>query len=151
LLARQLNTQGIQRATELGQVFRQLNFPIKRIYTSEFYRSRQTAELLALPPTPVIDPRINHMTHNTYAPGIFFGILDIINKQPIDNQMTLIITHHPGNEPLINSGYPTFPTVSAFNWSGSYFMRINKDSTVTYAGAVTYAMFKYRRDLLLAR
>jgi phosphohistidine phosphatase SixA len=147
LLARQLNTQGVQRATALGQIFRQLNFPIKRIFTSEFYRSRQTAQLIGLPPAPVIDPRINHMTHNEYAPGIFFGILDIVKKQPIDNQMTMIITHHPGNEPLVNSGYPAFPAVSAFNWSGSYFMRVNKDSTVTYAGAVTYGMFKYYRDL----
>jgi phosphohistidine phosphatase SixA len=148
LMARQLNTQGIQRATDLGVIFKQLNLPISRVFTSEFYRSRHTADLIAATPSYTIDPRINHLTHNTYAPGIFYGVLAIINAQPIDNQMTMIVTHHPGNEPL-TTGYPTFPTVSAFNWSGSYFIHVGKDSVLTYAGAVTYAMFKYRRDLLL--
>ena len=147
-LARQLNTQGIQRATDLGVLFKQLGYPVKRVFTSEYYRSRQTADLIAATPNYTIDPRINHLTHNDYAPGIFNGVLAIAGAQPIDNQMTLIITHHPGNEPLMNNGYATFPTVSAFNWSGSYFIHIGKDSVMTYAGAVTYGMLKYHHDLV---
>ncbi|MDB5017879.1 MAG: phosphohistidine phosphatase SixA [Mucilaginibacter sp.] len=150
LLARQLNKQGIARATELGQIFKDLNYPIKRVFASEFYRARQTAALMNMGPQIQIDSRVNHITHNTYGPGLLNGVLAITQEQPVDNQMTMIVTHHPANEPPNTVGiYITFPAVSAFNWSGSYFIKYDKDGSLTFQGAVTYAMFKYWRDMKL--
>ncbi len=149
LYARQLNPQGIQRATELGQIFKDLNYPIKRVISSEYYRAIQTAMIINAGPTINIDARINHPTHNTYAPGLFNGMLAIMHAQPIDNQMTLIVSHHPINEPLLTNGYPTFPTVAAFNWTGAYFVKVASDTTITYQGSASWAMFKYWRDLKL--
>ena len=149
LLARQLNAQGITRASVLGQVFKDLNYPVKRIITSEFYRSRQTATLMNLGITPVIDSRVNHPSYNLYAPGLYKGMLAILAEQPIDNQMTLIIAHHPINELLTVTGYPSFPDVSPFNWSGAYLIKIGSDGSITYEGAASWAMFKYWHDLKL--
>lgn len=152
LLARQLNTQGVARATALGLIFKDLNYPIKRVIASEFYRARETASLINMGPQVQIDGRINHKSHNTYAPGLMNGVLEITRAQPIDNQMTLIVTHHPANEPPNTQGlYSTFPVVSAFNWSGSYFLKTDKEGSMTFQGAVTYAMFKYWRDLKLKK
>jgi len=145
-LARQLNTQGVQRATELGQIFKDLKYPIKRVVTSEFYRARQTASIMNMGPTPTIDGRINHPAYTTYAPGLYQGMVAILAAQPIDNQMTLIVAHHPINELRAATGYPSFPNVSPFNWTGAYLIRIAADGTITYQGAASWGMFKRWRD-----
>ncbi|MDB4920198.1 histidine phosphatase family protein [Mucilaginibacter sp.] len=148
-LARQLNDQGVQRATILGQVFKDLNYPIKRVITSEFNRAIETGNLINAGPAPVIDGRINHPSYTVYPYGLFQGMLAIIKEQPIDNKMTLIIAHHPINELRKMTGYPTFPDVSPFNWTGAYLIKISPDKQITYQGAVSWAMFKYWRDLKL--
>jgi phosphohistidine phosphatase SixA len=146
---RQLNAQGYDRATQLGQIFKDLNYPIKRVVTSEYYRARQTADLINAGPDKVIDSTINHPTHNHYAPGLFMGMTCILSKQPIDNQMTLVVAHHPINELQSITGYSSFPKVSPFNWTGAYFVKIETDGTLTYAGAASWGMFKYWRDMKL--
>jgi phosphohistidine phosphatase SixA len=144
-LARQLNAQGIQRATILGQVFKDLKFPIKRVITSEFYRAIQTGILMNMGPTATQDQRINHPSHNLYS--LYSGMTQIIGEQPIDNQMTLIIAHHPINELQAITGYPSFPAVSPFNWTGAYLIKVETDGTITYEGAASYGMFKCWRDI----
>jgi len=62
-LARQLNAQGIQRSTELGTVFKDLDYPIGRVITSEFCRAKRTAELINAGPAIVTDARLNHYNH----------------------------------------------------------------------------------------
>lgn len=146
-LARQLNQQGIQRAAILGQVFKDLKFPIKRVITSEFYRARQTAALMNMGPTPTEDNRINHPTHNIYS--LYSGMTAIIGEQPIDNQMTLIVAHHPINELQAVTGYPSFPSVSPFNWTAAYLIKVETDGAITYEGAASYGMFKCWRDIKL--
>jgi phosphohistidine phosphatase SixA len=146
-LARQLNAQGVQRAIILGQVFKDLSYPIKRVITSEFNRARETAKLINAGPAPVIDGRINHLSYTVYPYGLYRGMLSIIQEQPVDNQITLIIAHHPINELRSATGYPSFPDVSPFNWTGAYLIKIAPDKTVTYLGAVSWAMFKYWRDI----
>lgn len=150
-LARQLNDQGIQRATILGQVFKDLGYPVKRVITSEFNRSRETAKLMNIGPVPVIDGRINHLSYTVYPYGLYQGMLSIIQEQPVDNQITLIIAHHPINELRTATGHPSFPDVSPFNWTGAYLIKVSPDKSVTYLGAVSWAMFKYWRDLKLNR
>ncbi|MDB5123277.1 MAG: phosphohistidine phosphatase SixA [Mucilaginibacter sp.] len=149
LYVRQLNAQGVDRATQLGQIFKDLNYPIKRVVTSEYYRARQTADLINAGPAQVIDSTINHPTHNHYAPGLFAGMTGCLAKQPIDNQMTLIVAHHPINELANITGYSSFPRVSPFNWTGAYFVKIETDGTLTYAGAASWGMFKCWRDIKL--
>jgi phosphohistidine phosphatase SixA len=146
-LARQLNAQGVQRSTILGQVFKDLSYPIKRVISSEFNRALETAKLINAGPAPVLDGRINHLSHTVYPDGLFKGMLSIIQEQPVDNQITIIIAHHPINEPRSATGYPSFPDVSPFNWTGAYLVKIAPDKTVTYLGAVSWAMFKYWRDI----
>lgn len=148
-LARQLNQQGIDRATVLGQVFKDLGYPIKRVVTSEFWRARQTATLVDAGPTAVIDSTINHLSHNLYAPGIFMGMVGIVSKLPVDNQMTLVVSHHPINELAGNKGFPSFPDVAPFNWTGAYFVKQTGGGNIQYEGAVSWGMFKCWRDLKL--
>ena len=148
-LARQLNPKGVDRATQLGQIFKDLNYPIKRVVTSEFNRARQTASLMNIGITASIDGRINHPTYNLYKPGLFMGMAAVLQSQPIDNNMTLIIAHHPINELNAVTGYPSFPGVSPFNWTGAYLIKIETDGTFTYEGAASWGMFKAWRNLKL--
>ncbi|GAC1310994.1 MAG: hypothetical protein NVSMB24_29430 [Mucilaginibacter sp.] len=151
LYVRQLNAQGVDRATQLGQIFKDLNYPIKRVFTSEYYRARQTAELMNIGITPCIDSCINHPTHNNYAPGLFLGMDGIVANQPLDNQMTLIVAHHPLNELQGVTGFATFPSVTPFNWTGAYFVKVELGGTITYHGAASWGMFKRWRDMKLHR
>jgi phosphohistidine phosphatase SixA len=148
-LARQLNPQGVNRATQLGQIFKDLNYPIKRVVTSEFYRARQTATVMNLGITATEDGRINHPTYNLYTPGLFMGMVAVLQGQPVDNNMTLVIAHHPINELNAVTGYPSFPNVSPFNWTAAYLIKIGADGSLTYEGAASWGMFKAWRDLKL--
>lgn len=151
LLARQLNPQGIERATELGQIFKDLKYPIKRIITSEFNRSIQTAQLMNCGPINSEDGRINNLAYNVYPPGIVLGLVALMQEQPVDGQMTLIITHHPTNELEKHPEYTSFPPVSPFNWSAAYLVKMEPDKSFTFKGAVSWGMFKYWRDLKLSQ
>jgi phosphohistidine phosphatase SixA len=145
-LARQLNDKGRQRATELGQIFKDLHFPIARVFSSEFCRARETASLINAGPNIITDGRLNHMAYNiSNLGGVFPGIIQLMNEQPVDNKMTMFTTHHPANE-LGTSSMATFPNVIPFAWTGSYFIKITPDKTITFEGAVSYGMFKYWRD-----
>lgn len=142
-IARQLNTRGEERSAELGRILKDLQFPFTRVISSEFCRAVKTAQLIDAGPTILIDGRINHMSYNLTG-DIFPNIITVLKDQPVDNKMTLIVTHHPGNES--NNRVPTFPAISPFNWTGGYFVRITPTKTVTYEGAVSWPMFKYWRD-----
>jgi len=148
--ARQLNDTGRQHSSELGVIFKELAFPIGRVISSEFCRAKATAELINAGPAIVTDHRINHPEHNTTGKSLFRNMLEVMQEQPVDNVMTLLVTHHPINETRTLS-YPTFPEVSPFTWTGAYFIKIAPDKTITYEGAVSFGMFKYWRDLKLNR
>ena len=151
-LARQLNDQGKQRSTELGNIFRDLKYPVVRVISSEFYRARQTAELMNLGSAITLDGRINHPDYIKSGKTLFNGLQNIINENPADQKMTLISTHHPINE--FNKDavvLPTFPQVSDFNWTGAYFVKVAADKSITYQGAASWGMFNYWRNLKLNR
>ncbi|MCO4293220.1 histidine phosphatase family protein [Solitalea sp. MAHUQ-68] len=141
--ARQLNQQGKNRSIALGTAFKDLHLNIKRVFSSEFCRAKMTAELINAGPTIKIDNRLNHASYNVSGGSIFGGIRNVISEQSVDNNITLIVTHHAGNE----MDYPSFPAVSPFTWTGAYFIKINKDNSITYAGAASWGMFMYWRDL----
>ena len=149
MLARQLNARGKARSLELGKIFKELNYPIARVISSEFCRAVSTAELINSGPVIQKDERINHPDHNTTGKGLFQGMLDIMHEQPVDNKMTLLVLHHPVNETGSSGGQTSFPLISPFTWTGSSLVSISPDKTVTYQGAVSYAMFKYWRNLKL--
>ena len=145
-LARQLNERGKARSVELGKIFKDLAYPIQRVISSEFCRAVSTAQLINMGPSVEIDARINHPEHNTTRKGLFKGMVEILNEKPVDNGMTLMVLHHPANE-TGEEGYPSFPIVSPFTWTGSYLVSISPENkTLTYQGAVSFAMFKYWRD-----
>lgn len=150
-LARQLNQQGKQRAKDLGRIFKDLGYPISRVYSSEFCRALKTAQLInAVTDMDIkIDGRINHPAYNISKKSLFNGLQEIIQPLPVDNKLTLVSTHHPINE--IGKGVPSFPEVSVFNWTGAYFIKIAPDKSLTYEGAVSWGMFKYWRDLKLKK
>jgi len=152
-LARQLNARGKARSAELGTIFKDLNYPFARVISSEFCRSVTTAELIDVAPSGdniILDERINHPEHNTTGNGLFNGMIDVLKELPVDNKMTLMVTHHPINE-TSSQGYPSFPLCSPFTWTGGYIVTISPDKTITYQGAVSYAMFEYWRNLKLKR
>ncbi|HEY1008398.1 MAG TPA: histidine phosphatase family protein [Sphingobacteriaceae bacterium] len=140
-LARQLNDTGKVHATRLGAIFKELGYPISRVISSEFCRAKSTAELINAGPAIVTDGRINHPEHNT-AGNLFRQMVALVQEQPIDGKMTLVVTHHPINE-RGNTQLPTFPAISPFSWTGAYIVRIAPDKTLTYEGAVSYGMFDY--------
>ena len=145
-LARQLNTQGIERATELGLIYKDLQLPIVRVISSEFCRALKTAELINAGLTIKTDGRINHPAYNVYG-NLFKGLGKILSELPVDKKITLISTHHPINE--FHESLPTFPKVSVFNWTGAYFIKIAANKSFTYEGAASYGMMKLNRDLKL--
>jgi len=144
-LARQLNAQGIQRSTELGTVFKDLDYPIGRVITSEFCRAKTTAELINAGPAIVTDARINHNNYNLTGLSLFENMIIVMKEQPVDDQMTLIVAHHPMNE-VSTDGYASFPKVSPFPWTGGYFIKQTAAREITFEGSVSWAMFKYFRD-----
>lgn len=152
-LARQLNARGKSRSEELGRIFRDLNFSFARVISSEFCRSITTAKLIDVAPGDddiIIDGRINHPEHNTSGKSVFNGMIDIMKEQPVDNKLTLMVTHHPINE-TGSKGYPSFPEVSPFTWTGGYIVSISADKTIKYEGALSYAMLEYWRNTKLKR
>ncbi|EOR93623.1 hypothetical protein ADIARSV_3207 [Arcticibacter svalbardensis MN12-7] len=149
-LARQLNPQGITRATELGVALKDLKMPITRVISSEFCRAITTAQLINSGPSITIDKRINHPDYLKTGETLFQGLQHIISETPVDNKITLVSTHHPINE-FNDSGIPTFPKVSVYNWTAAFFVKVNADKTFTYEGAASFGMFKYWRDLKLNR
>ncbi|WP_423147099.1 histidine phosphatase family protein [Rubrolithibacter danxiaensis] len=149
-LARQLNEQGKERAVALGKIFKDLKFPISRVISSEFCRAKSTAELINAGPAIKVDGRVNHPAYNVSGASLFNGMIEIMKEQPVDNKMTLLVAHHPINEDY-KDPYPTFPGVSPFPWTGAYLIKIAKDKTITYEGAVSWAMFKCYRDMLLKK
>jgi phosphohistidine phosphatase SixA len=150
--ARQLNTQGVNRAIELGKIFKDLNYHITSVTTSELCRAIQTGMLINAGPTPVVNPTLNHYSHNlNYLNNkitLFNSMLAVLKSMPVNNQMSLIIAHHPINM-TDKSGYKTFPRISPFCWTGAYFVKIHPDNTFTYEGAASWGMFKYWRDYKL--
>jgi phosphohistidine phosphatase SixA len=150
-LARQLNDYGRARAKELGKILRDLNFPIARVISSEYCRAKETASLVNAGPGIGIDGRLNNLSHNvTAVNGVFNAVRQIVSDQPVDNKMTLVSTHHPANE-LHENVVATFPNVIPFAWTGSYFMKVAPDKTITFEGAISYGMFKYWRDKKMNR
>lgn len=147
-IARQLNARGKARSAELGKIFRDLNYPITRVISSEFCRSVATAELINSGPAIKQDERINHPEHNTTGKGLFNGMLEVMKEQPVDNSISLLVLHHPVNE---IGTYPSFPTVSPFTWTGAYVVSVSPDKSITYEGAISFAMFNYWRNLKLNR
>ncbi len=142
-LARQLNQQGKDRALELGKIFKDLQYPIARVISSEYYRSVQTGEIMNLGLPITTDARINHPSYNRLS--LFTGMINIMKAQPADGKITLMISHHPINE-TGSPGYPTFPAVSPYTWTGAYLIKIAADKTIIYEGAVSWGMFKLWRD-----
>ncbi len=148
-LARQLNAQGRQRATALGEIVKDLGYPITRVYSSEFYRAVETVQLMNLGLPTTTDRRINHPSH--YPGNLFDGMLEIMGAQPLDNKITLVVTHHPINEPSPRAD-ATFPKeASAFTWTGAYFVKLEADKKISYEGAASWDMFKYWRDVKLRK
>jgi phosphohistidine phosphatase SixA len=150
--ARQLNSVGRFRAKDLGIIFKDLKLPIAKVYSSEFYRAIETATLMNLGKEIVQDNRLNHPDYNpTKKSRLFSGLQDLIKEKAIAGEMIFVSTHHPINEfknsPPVS---PSFPQVSAFNWTGSYIVKIAADKSLTYMGAVSYPMFRYYRDLKLS-
>lgn len=144
-LARQLNEEGRTRAKELGSNLKALGYPIARIYASEFNRAIETVELMDLNLPITQDGRLNHPSYNKGS--LFQGLIKILENTPTDNKITLIATHHPINEIINSGGYPTFPDVSPFNWTGMYFVKMTADGTISYEGAVSWGMVNYWRQL----
>jgi phosphohistidine phosphatase SixA len=150
-LARQLNEAGKLRSRELGTILKDLNFPIARIISSEFCRAKETATLMNMGPSIITDGRINNLNYNVAdLGGLFPGMLQLMNEQPVDGKMTLLVSHHPMNE-LGDLDVPTFPKVIPFAWTGAYFIKISSDKTITFEGAVSFGMFKYWRDRKLGK
>ena len=77
------------------------------------------------------------------------GMVAVLAAQPVDNNMTLIIAHHPINELNMVTGYPSFPSVSPFNWTGAYLIKVSPGGAITYEGAASWGMFKAWRDIKL--
>ncbi len=140
-VARQLNDTGKVHAARLGVIFKELGFPIERVISSEFCRAKSTAELINAGPEIKVDGRINHPEHNTFG-NLFRNMTELVQEQPVDGRMTLIVTHHPINERGRNV-LRTFPEVSPFSWTGAYLVKIAPDKTMTYEGAVSFDMFEY--------
>jgi phosphohistidine phosphatase SixA len=150
-IARQLNPAGRARATELGTVLRDLKMPIAKIYSSEFYRAYQTAELMNLGPAIVTDSRLNHPIDTEKTIFLFKGLKELIKEKAVAGEMILVASHQPINEFVPSGILPTFHKVSAFNWTGAYIVKISADKSMTYEGAVSFGMFKYWRDLKLKK
>lgn len=144
-LARQLNEEGRTRSRELGTNLKALGYPIARVYTSEFRRAVETAELMELGLPLIQDAALNHPSHNNES--LFLGLIELLKNTPVDNKISLVVTHHPINEIINSGGYSTFPDVSPFNWTGMYLVKIASDKTITYEGAVSWGMVKRWHDI----
>ena len=149
-VARQLNAKGRERAAALGKIFKDLKFPVQRVISSEFCRATSTAQLMDLKLPIATDGRLNHPKYNVSGKSLFNGMIEVVQAQPIDGKMTLITAHHPMNE-LKSAKLGGFPNVSPFTWTGAFFVKIAADKTITYEGAVSFAMFEYWRNLKMKK
>jgi phosphohistidine phosphatase SixA len=148
--ARQLSTIGKQNATDLGKVFRDLNYNITRVYSSEFCRAVSTATLINAGPAIQINAGFNHPSHNVSVRSLFDNLVNLLKVQPVDNKLTLVVAHHPLNR-IDRTDYPTFPKVIPFIWTGVYFVKVSANHNLTYEGAVSLSMYKFWRDLRLKK
>ncbi len=90
--ARQLSPEGRRQAEALGYRLSLLALPLRGIYTSEFCRCRQTAELMGLPGLPVRGVR--ELTAKVYPqPDRLASVLDFAAGHGAADAVLLLVGH----------------------------------------------------------
>jgi len=133
-LARQLSENGILQSKTYGKIFKALKMPVKQIFSSEFCRSKQTAELMELGLPVKIDNRINGHFYNVSGMLSQDGMLRILEEQSKTKQLLLISAHHD-----ISRGIQQMRT---YDMADTFLMKVGADKVSTFQGVVTYPMWK---------
>jgi phosphohistidine phosphatase SixA len=86
-VARQLNTQGRNRAVKVGENFRQANIPIAEVISSDFYRCEESANLMRLGVLPQLSRSLNYLFHSNEQNNM----LAMFSKAPQPKHNTLLV------------------------------------------------------------
>ncbi len=107
-IARQLSAMGRTQAQETGFAFRNIDFPISRVISSEFCRCVETAELFDIEPVLPVEtsPAITFTVYGDEN-GRYQRTIDFINDLPAGNGVITLTAHSfptgsPG--PLLQMG-----------------------------------------------
>ncbi len=133
-LARQLSDNGILQSKTYGKIFKALKMPIKKVFSSEFCRSKQTAELMDLGLPVQIDNRINGHFYNVSGMLSQDGMLRLLEEQANTKQLIMLSAHHD-----ISRGISQMRT---YDMADTFLMKIGTDKVSTFQGVVTYPMWK---------
>jgi phosphohistidine phosphatase SixA len=100
--ARQLNTDGVTRATAIGDAFDTLGLPVGRVVSSEYCRCFTTAELMDFGPTIELDQGITFFVYD--EANRCAHSYDFINQAPAVGTNTALIGHagFVGDCPILN-------------------------------------------------
>ena len=104
-VARQLNPQGNADAKAIGQTLKLIGLPVARVLSSEFCRCFTTAQLMDLGLPVVLSKEITFCAYNK-EPSRYADTMKIINNQPTDGKVTVIVTH---------VGFANLPTPAPLN------------------------------------
>ncbi|WP_435353667.1 histidine phosphatase family protein [Emticicia sp. SJ17W-69] len=133
-LARQLSELGKKQATEYGKIFKGIKMPIKKIFSSEFCRSRQTAELMNLGLEIKIDNRINGHFYNVSGVTSYVGMINILEEQATNKNLILLSAHYDISEGISKMG--------TLDMADTFLMKVGTDKKTTFQGIVSYPMWQ---------
>lgn len=138
-LARQLSENGKKQSEYYGTVFKGVKMPIKKIFSSEFCRVKQTAELMNLGLPITIDRRINGRFYNVSGVTPDVGMVKILEEQVATKQLLMLAAHYD-----ISLGISKMGT---FDMADSFFMKIGADKKTAFQGIVSYPMWRAYYDI----
>lgn len=133
-LARQLNENGKKQSEYYGTMFKGVKMPIKKVFSSEFCRAKQTAELMNLGLPITIDKRINGHFYNVSGVTSAVGMVKILEEQAATKNLLLLAAHYD-----ISAGISKMGTL---DMADAFFMKIGADKKTTFQGIVSYPMWR---------
>lgn len=138
-LARQLSENGKKQSEYYGTIFKGVKMPIKKIFSSEFCRSKQTAELMNLGIAIKVDNRINGHFYNVSGVTSDVGMVKILEEQANAKNLLLFTAHYD-----ICNGIPKMGTL---DMADTFLMKVGTDKKTTFQGIVSYPMWRVLYDI----
>lgn len=139
--ARQLSENGKKQSQYYGTIFKGVKMPIKKIFSSEFCRSKQTAELMNLGIAIKVDNRINGLFYNVSGFSPYVGMLKVLEEQANAKNLLLISAHYD-----ISIGISKMGTL---DMADTFLMKVGADKKSTFQGIVSYPMWRTYYDIEL--
>lgn len=124
---RNLDAAGRDQARRLGERLRALGVNRARVYSSQWCRARETAELLGLGPVEPLPALNSFFERPQERQGTIDGLRKFLSAQPVDGGPLILVTHQVVVNALTEASAPS---------AGGSLFRLNGTGAPQWLGAV---------------